>query len=86
MNSKAEPTVTNFNQEDKLVVKVCDTSDIGMYNSAINESQILKKLEFPHTSQFVAFYEDSVINKTYLVLKNAGEKNLTQFVEEKRVD
>ena len=65
---------------------MCDTSDIGMYNSAINESQIIKNLVFPHTSQFVAFYEDSVLNKTYLVLKYAGDKNLTQFVEEKRVD
>ena len=73
MNSKPLPKVFNFEQ---LVVKVCHTSDIGMYNSALNESSITKKLDCPHTSQFVAFYEDSVLNKTYLVLKHAGNKNL----------
>ena len=74
VNSKPQPKVFNFEQ---LVVKVCYTGDIGMYNSALNESSITKKLDCPYTSQFVAFYEDSVINKTYLVLRHAGNKNLT---------
>ena len=76
-NSKPKPTITKFEKKEQLVVKVCDTSDIGLYKSAINESQIIKKLDCPHTSQFVAFYEDSVLNKTYLVLKYAGDKSLT---------
>ena len=74
VDSKPLPKAFNFEQ---LVVKVCHTGDIGMYNSALNESSITKKLDCPYTSQFVAFYEDSVLNKTYLVLKHAGDKNLT---------
>ena len=68
--------MTEFELKELLVVKVCDTSDIGMYNSALNESQILKKLDCDYINQFVAFFEDPLVNRTYLVLKYAGEKNL----------
>lgn len=69
---------------EKLVVKVCDTSDVGMQNSAHNESKILQKLSCATINKFVAFYEDPFMKISYLVLENAGEKNLTQFVAEMR--
>ena len=78
--------MTKYDEDEELVVKVCDTNDIGMYNSAFNEYQILKKLNCQYTSQFVAFYEDPLMNKTYLVMKNAGTNNLTQFINERRTD
>ena len=69
---------------EKLVVKVCDTSDVGIHNSAHNESKILQKLNCVTINKFVAFYEDPFMKISYLVLKNAGEKNLTQFVAKMR--
>ena len=44
------PEMTKYDEDEELVVKVCDTNDIGMYNSAFNEYQILKKLNCQYTS------------------------------------
>ena len=34
----------------------------------------------------VAFYEDPLVNRSYLVAKHAGSKNIEQFVKENRVE
>ena len=79
-----EHEAKKLDDSEKLVVKVCDISDVGMHNSAHNESKILQKLSCETINKFVAFYEDPFMKISYLVLKNAGEKNLTQFVAEMR--
>ena len=68
--------------KEGLVVKVCDTSDVGVHQSAQNEAQILQKLSCNTIVEFVAFYEDPLINKSYLVTKHAGSRNIEQFVRE----
>ena len=45
---------------------------------------ILETLDCSHICKFVGFYEDLFLNKTYLVLENAGEMNLADFVKEIR--
>ena len=47
---------------------------------------LLKKLDCEYINKFVAFYEDPVINKTYLVLEHAGSKSLADFVSEHVVE
>ena len=79
-----EAPASKPNSNEQLVVKVCDTSDTGVHNSALNESRILQKLNCPAVNKFIAFYEDQILNKSYLVLVNAGEQNLAQFVTEMR--
>ena len=66
------------------MVKVCDTSDPGIELSAHNENNILQLLNSPNISQYVAFYVDKTLNKSYLVLENAGSKNLFDFIQEQR--
>ena len=41
-----------------LVVKVCDTNDVGVHNSALNESRIMQRLNCAYISKLMAFYED----------------------------
>lgn len=64
----------------KLVVKVCDTSDVNKAQAAKNEAEILMKINCSLINQLVAFYEDPEVNKSYLVLEFAGEQSLTQFI------
>ena len=70
-------------KNQQLVVKVCDTSDINKDQAAKNEAKILQKLQCELINQFVAFYEDPEVNKSYLVLDFAGYQSLTQFISEK---
>ena len=56
----------------QLVVKVCDTSDVNKAAAAINEVNILKKCECDLINQFVAYYDDPTMSKSYLVLEFAG--------------
>ena len=44
---------------------------------------LLKKIDSKYINRYVEFYEDPLINKTYLVLENAGEKSIKDLVEEK---
>ena len=60
-------------------------TDAGQERSAHNEKIILQKLSSPHINSFVNFYEDKVLNKTYLVLEHAGDQNLAEFVAEQRL-
>lgn len=71
-------------QSRQLVVKVCDTSDYNKAQAAINEAKILKNIDCDLINQFVAFYEDPEVNKSYLVLEFAGESSLTEFMHEKK--
>ena len=71
---------------EPLVVKVCDTNDIGVHNSALNESRIMQQLNCAYISKFTAFYEDQQLNKSYLVMEYAGARDLNQFVHEMRTD
>ena len=75
-----------INFDERLVVKVCNTSDEGVHNAARNESEILQKLRNENIIEFVAFYEDPLVNRCYLVTKHAGHQNIEQFVMAKRVD
>lgn len=76
-NSSTQPS-------HKLVVKVCDTSDVNKAQAALNESNILKKIECDLINQLVAFYEDPQVNKSYLVLEYAGQASLTEYISEKK--
>ena len=67
-------------------MKVCNTHEAGVYRSAMNENKILKDLDNQYIVQMVAFHEDPLVNRTYLVAKHAGNKNIEQFVKENRVD
>ena len=67
------------------MVKVCDVTDAGQERSAHNEKIILQKLSSPHINSFVNFFEDKILNKTYLVLEHAGDQNLGEFVAEQRL-
>ena len=71
-------------KERKLVVKVCETSDLAVLNCIRNEVQILTKLTCPLVNRFEAYYEDLERFKAYLVLEHAGEKTLKKFVDEMR--
>ena len=68
----------------QLVVKVYDTSDVNKSAAAKNEVNILKKMECDLINQFVAYYDDPAVNKSYLVLEFAGYQSLTQFITEKK--
>ena len=46
----------------------------------------MKNLRRDSIAEYVDFYEDPLINKTYLVMKNAGGRSIDQFVREQRVD
>ena len=74
----------NNDPEQNLVVKVCDVEDAGLHRSAQNEKTILQNLDCAYINKFIGFYEDSVLNKTYLVLESAGSKNLIDFVSDIR--
>jgi len=65
-----------------LVVKVCDTSDVGLDISAQNEAKLLQEINCTLVNRIIAFHEDPLINKSYLVLEKAGEKTLNQFLRE----
>ena len=65
-------------------MKVVETSDPGVLNSIRNESTILPKLQSSLINKFEAYYEDLERNKAYLVLEHAGEKTLTEFMEDIR--
>ena len=65
-----------------LVVKVCDTSDACLERSAQNEAQILQEINSTLVNKIITFYEDPLVNRSYLVLENAGEKTLTQFMKD----
>ena len=67
--------------EESLVVKVCYTKDEpSILQAAQNEAQILQCIDNPHINKFVAFYEDPMVNKTYLVLERAGDKSIMDYV------
>ena len=69
------------NASEKLVVKVCETKgEESILQAARNEAMLLKKIDSKHVNRYVDFYEDPLINKTYLVLENAGEKSLKDTV------
>ena len=71
--------------EESLVVKVCYTKDEpSILQAAQNEAQILQCIDNPHINKFVAFYEDPMVNKTYLVLERAGDKSIMDFVNERK--
>ena len=70
--------------QQALVVKVCDVNDIVQQRSALNEKSILENLKCPHINQYIGFYEDNFLNKSYLVLENAGDMNLADFVKDTR--
>ena len=70
----------------QLVVKVCDTSDVNKSAAAKNEVSILQKMECDLINQFVAYYDDPQVNKSYLVLEFAGYQSLTQFITEKKTE
>ena len=59
------------------MVKVCDISDTGQEMASQNEYRILQSINCLSINKFVGFYEDQLLKKTYLVLENAGDKNLT---------
>ena len=67
-------------------MKVCNTHDAGVYRSAMNENKILKDLDHQNIVQMIAFHEDPLVNRTYLIAKHAGNKNIEQFVKENRVE
>ena len=71
-------------QNRQLVVKVCDTSDFNKAQAAVNEANILKKINCDLINQFVAFYEDPEVNQSYIVLELAGEQSLKEFMVEKK--
>ena len=68
------------------MVKVCDVEDEGMQQSAYNEKNILQNLDCSYINKLFGFYEDKVLNKTYLVLEHAGSKSLSEFVLETRAE
>ena len=69
---KSPDAVIQNNQENKLVVKVCDTSDPGVLNSIRNEQKILSKLDCQCVNKVYAYYEDPERNSAYLVLEYVG--------------
>ena len=51
--------------------------------AARHEAMLLKKIDCKYINRYVDFYEDPLINKTYLVLENAGEKSIKDLVEDR---
>ena len=70
--------------ENDLAVKVVDTSDPAVKNAVKREIMILQKLHSPLINKLEAFYDDPDRNKAYIVLENAGDKTLFDFVNEMR--
>ena len=66
------------------MVKVVETSDQGVLKSIQNEAKILPKLNCSLINKFGAYFEDPERNKAYLVIEDAGDKTLTEFLEEAR--
>ena len=65
-------------------MKVCNTKgEEALLEVARREAELLQKLDCDLLNRFVAFYEDLLVNKTYLVLEYAGSKSLSEFVEER---
>ena len=46
---------------------------------------MLKLLSCEYINKLVDFYEDPEVNKAYMVLEYAGNKSLSQFIEEKKL-
>ena len=55
-------------------------SDAVLEKSAQNEIDILKAIDCELVNKAVAFYEDLLVNKAYLVLEKAGDKTLTEYM------
>ena len=72
--------------QEALVVKVCDVNDIVQQRSAVNEKNILEKLRCPYINKYIGFYEDPFLNKAYLVLESAGDRNLADFVKDQKAN
>lgn len=53
-----------------------------MLVSIQNEVKILRKITHPLINRFEAYYEDPDVSKAYLVLEQAGEMNLTEFMDQ----
>ena len=69
---------------DQLVVKVCETrGEESILQAARHEANLLKKIDSRHVNRYIDFFEDPLINKTYLVLENAGDKSIKDLVEER---
>ena len=75
----------NHSQEsEQLVVKVCETrGEESILHAARHEAKLLKKIDSLHINRYIDFFEDPLINKTYLVLENAGDKSIKDLVEER---
>ena len=65
----------------ELVVKVFNTSESSVEESAINEASILKSLKHQHIVRMVDFFLDQLYSKAYLVLEYAGSESLFKFVQ-----
>lgn len=61
---------------ENLVVKVFNTSESSVKESAINEASILKSLNHKNIVKMVDFFLDPLYSKAYLVLEYAGGENL----------
>lgn len=70
--------------EESLVVKVLDVTNDGILEMARSEKRILQKLLYfaDHCAQIVEYFEHEQENKVYIVLKNAGNKNLIDIFRE----
>ena len=62
----------NHSQEsEQLVVKVCETrGEESILHAARHEAKLLKKIDSLHINRYIDFFEDPLINKTYLVLED----------------
>ena len=45
----------------------------------------MKKLNSPSINQMFGFFEDPAISKAYLVLENAGQKTLRDFIDQEGI-
>ena len=64
-----------------MVVKIFDTNDEAVLNSAHSEVGILKKLvNNPNTVKFIDFFEHRDSREAYLVMESAGETSLEDFI------
>ena len=63
---------------------MCDVEDDGLHQTTHNEKNILQNLDCTFINRFVYFYDDSILNKTFLVLEHAGHKKLSEFTTETR--
>ena len=46
------------------------------------KTKILQEINCTLVNKIIAFNEDPQVNRSYLVLENAGEKTLTQFMKD----